>query len=182
MKAPLAFVGLGFIAALCIAEVPLRTQGNDVLLNKPAPAFVGSTASGKSYDLKSLVAKGPVFLYFIKQDCPVNARAVKFYNRIYQATGGNANFIGVINADADGYLAWSKRYSPPFPVVLDRNLKIIHAYRAERSPWVVQIGTDGKISNVWEGYSGDMLKELSARIGVKGPVDLTGAPDSASYG
>lgn len=152
---------------------------------KLAPAFAASTAAGKSFALKTLTAKGPVFLYFIKKDCPTNARAEKYYNRIFEASGGKANIIGVINADAEQYEAWDKRFKAPFPVVLDPQKKVIGAFQAERSPWVVEVGTSGKIAKVWEGYSEPMLKELFQAMAGNAnwsAANFSGTPMEPAYG
>src|SRR5437868_6067985 len=69
----------------------------------PAPTFSAKTASGKAYDLATITKNGPVYLYFIKKDCPINAVAVTFYNKIYSAYGDKAPILGILNGSPDEY-------------------------------------------------------------------------------
>lgn len=145
------------------------------MVGQKAPAFSGVLTDGKPTSLKGLLAKGAVYLYFIKKDCPVNGHAEKYFNRVFEASGGHANLVGVINANDEQFQRWQNRFQAPFPVILDQEMKIIGAYRAQRSPWVIEVGKDGKVSRVWDGYSATSLAELQTAVGAKG-ANLEGAP------
>src|SRR5437868_5296912 len=84
-----------------------------------APAFSAKTAEGKAYDLATLTKNGPVYLYFIKNDCPINAMANRFYNQIYAAYGDKAPLLGIINGSAAEYKTYNAQHKMPYPVVLD---------------------------------------------------------------
>ncbi len=154
----------------------------------PAPAFSGLASDGKTYSLSSIKKSGkPTLLYFIGHTCPVNAQAVKYYNRVANAYKGKVNFLGVIDTDRAGYDNWQRTFKSPFTVILDPQLKIINAYKAERSPWTILIDKTGKISHEWPGYSTGEINELSrviARVtkATVAKIDTSGAPESPRYG
>jgi peroxiredoxin Q/BCP len=153
-----------------------------------APDFSAQGNDGKSYTLASVTKKGPAVLYFIRTDCPTNDQALKYYVRIVNAYKGcKVPFIGVINGDLDRFNLWNRDFKVPFPVLLDPDKKIIHSWKAQRSPWVIMVAKDGKIMKEWPGYSNTFLKELSAMIakgsGVKEKTcDFSGSPTNPRYG
>ena len=156
-------------------------------VGKNAPAFTAKGSDGKNYSLRSLAAKGPVFLYFIKSDCPVNADAVKYYNKLGSSYRGKATFLGVINGDASVYRTWQAQYKATYPVLLDPGKKIITGFGAQASPWVIEVGKGGKIAKVWEGYSVKDLNALNSSMAKAAKVklvklDTTGAPSTNRYG
>ena len=152
-----------------------------------APYFTASTAQNKTYNLKSLTQKRPVFLYMIQASCGINAKAVRYYEAMFKAYKDKPNFIGLFDGNAKAFQAWQKVYKVSFPVLLDPNLKVIHAYHSERSPWLFKIGTDGKILNEWKGYSISSLEELNKLLAQNAgmpvqKVSFKGAPTQPSYG
>jgi peroxiredoxin len=153
-----------------------------------APNFSAKANDGKTYTLASVTKKGPVVLYFIKLDCPTNDQAFKYYERIAEAyKGTKTTFIGVINGDDFGCKEWTKSFKAKFPILLDPDMKIISSYRAQRSPWVIMVGKDGKIQKEWPGYSNGYLTELSNLMakgaGVKTKkCDFSGSPTNPRYG
>ncbi len=176
----LVAVGIGVLAQ------PLVAQGLKV--GSVAPSFSGVASDGKTYSLASVQKSGkPTVLYFIGASCPVNAEAVKYYNRVATAYKGSVNFIGVIDTDAAGYKKWQQRFNAPYPVMFDPSQKIIKAYKAERSPWTVFLAPTGKVGEEWPGYSVTDVNELgamiakSAKVPVK-KIDTAGAPTSSRFG
>ncbi|MEZ0326378.1 MAG: peroxiredoxin family protein [Fimbriimonas sp.] len=152
-----------------------------------APAFTSTGSDGKQHELKDYTAKGDLFLYFISDTCPVNAEAEKFYNRLSKAYEGKATILGVINTTDKGYKAWQAKFKAPFVVVFDPDLRIIRSYKANASPWMVQVGKNGKVAKAWPGYSAPALKEINAAMAKVGEVpvakiDFTGAPADMAFG
>lgn len=179
---------LALVAALAIGLGANQGVAQGTQAGKKAPGFSGKASDGKNYSLQSVVAsKKPTLLYFIGSTCPVNAQAVKYFNSIASAYKGKVNFLGVIDADKAGYDKWQKRFNSPFPVVFDPNLKIIHAYNAERSPWAVMVDSKGVIVDEWQGYSVEYLTEIGAAIAKSSKtkavkVNTSGAPGRPTYG
>jgi peroxiredoxin len=152
-----------------------------------AADFSAKGLDGKTYAKKALNAKGPIILYFIKHDCPINAEMVKYYNEVAANYKGKATFIGVINADKNVAKTWAAQYKPTYPVVLDPDMKIIRAYEAQMSPWATMIDKNGKVSKVWAGASQGYLKEINTSLAMMAKtkaasVRLAGAPQQPSGG
>lgn len=180
--AALLLAGAAVLAACSTdAGPPTVTAGS------PAPAFEAAASDGKTHTLDGLVAKGPVFLYFIKADCPINANAVKYYNRLGEAYAGKATLVGVIDRDAAGFEKWKGKYRPTYPVLFDPEKRIIQEYGAAKSPWVIQVSRGKTIAAAWDGYSEGQLAELNAGLAEAAgspptPVDLSGAPGKPTAG
>jgi len=184
-----SYLKLGIAAAIA-AVVGLSIAGFDSpqsKVGKAAPDFKATGSDGKQHTLASLTAKGPVFLYFIKATCPVNAEAVKYFNRVAEGYKGKVAFVGIIDGEKGEYETWQGKFKAPYPVLLDPDMKIIKSYDAMRSPWGVLVGKDKKIAKVWDGYSISQKNEISASIAGAGKVaavkiDTTGAPRNAAAG
>ncbi len=152
-----------------------------------APAFSAKSPDGKTYDLGGLTKNSAGYLYFVKKDCPINAQAVTFYNQLYTKYGAKTPMLGVFNGSADEYKIYQKDHHMPFPVVLDPNQKIIAAYGAERSPWVVEVSQTQIVGRTWKGYDQVYLQQINKALAeaVKSPVakmDFSAAPAEPRYG
>jgi peroxiredoxin len=183
---PFALVTLAsaLLAAGAFATPALTSQSQ--LIGK-APQFSATTADGKTYDLKSITKNGPVYLFFIKKDCPVTAGAMSFYTAIGKAYGAKTPILGIFSGDAKEYKAYDAEHKLPFPTVLDPSLSMIAAYKVQTSPWVVEVKADGNVARTWRGYSQTYLQQINkaAAAGAGMPVakiDFTDAPTDARYG
>jgi peroxiredoxin len=178
-------IAVAAVAAVCLLNA---SSAQSWKAGEKAPAFSAKANDGKTYTLASVTKKGPAVLYFIKTDCPTNEQAVKYYLRIAEAyKGSKVPFIGVINGDENACKEWNKAFNVKFPILLDPEMKIIRSWKAERSPWVIMVGKDGKIVKEWPGYSNAYLTELSGLIakgaGVKTKkCDFSGSPTNPRYG
>lgn len=174
--------------ALGISLVAQRSVAQSWKSGDAAPAFSGTASDGKTHSLASLRRTGkPTVLYFIGNTCPVNAQAVKYYVRVANAYKGKVNFVGVIDTNKAGYDQWQRRFKVPFPVIFDPEMKIIQAYKAERSPWTIMINAQGRITHEWPGYSVGEINELSQAIArankmTAARIDTSGAPQNPRYG
>ncbi|MBX7134425.1 MAG: peroxiredoxin family protein [Fimbriimonadaceae bacterium] len=177
----------GFVAALAVG-LYMQTDARVQKAGAKAPDFKATGSDGKSYTLKSFTgSKKPTVFYFIGATCPVNAEAVKYYNRVAEAYKGKINFVGVINANKEEYKTWQQRFKAPYLVLLDPDLKIINSFEAERSPWTILVDTNGKMTKTWVGYSVDEINQLSASIAgatkvTVAKVNTSGAPTSPRAG
>ncbi len=102
-------------------------------------------------------------LYFIKIGCPVNHRAAPFYEKIVDAYGEKANFVGVINGDEAEAKKWLKEYKSDMVILPDPDKKLIKGYGVDFSPWAVSVES-GKITNIWAGGSPKNLSEVNAMV------------------
>jgi peroxiredoxin len=179
---------LGGLASLAAFGMLTHADAGPPKAGTKAPEFKATGIDGKTYTLKSFTgSKKPTVFYFIGATCPVNAMAVKYYNRVAEAYKGKFNFVGIINANKAEYKTWQERFKAPYLVLLDPDLKVINAYKAERSPWTMLVDTKGTIVKEWTGYSIDLISQLSASIAgatkvAAKKIDTTGAPDSPRAG
>jgi peroxiredoxin len=152
------------------------------------PEFSAKGDDGKTYTLASLTKKGPAVFYFIKSPCPTNEQALKYYIRIANAyKGAKVPFIGVINADLDGFKSWNAPFKVPFRVLLDPEEKIISAWKIRSSPSIVMVDKSGKVVQGWPAYSKAYLQQLNELIAKASGVqtktcDFSGAPTNPRYG
>ncbi|HRI43960.1 MAG TPA: redoxin family protein [Fimbriimonadaceae bacterium] len=177
---------LGSVAAVAAMFV-FRTPAMAQKTGSNAPDFKATGTDGKPYTLKSFTGKKATLFYFIGSTCPVNAQAVKYFNRVATAYKGSANFVGVIDGDKAAYTTWNKQFKAPYLVLLDPKMKIIEAYGAERSPWAVLVDAKGKITKIWTGYSAKQINEIGGSLASASKVtakkiDVSGAPDSPRAG
>lgn len=152
------------VAVVAVASILPALGREEMKVGTKAPAFSASASDGKTYTLASLTKDGPVHLYFIKIGCPVNHRAAPFMKKLDGAYKNKSRVVGVINGSAADAKQWAKEYGTKFPILADPDLKIIHSYRADHSPWVVSVGKDGKVTKAISETSSTNLKGLNERV------------------
>jgi peroxiredoxin len=177
---------MSMVALIAVASLAMAGQGLPKV-GSTAPEFSAVGTDGKTHTLKSVTGEKDVFLYFISETCPVNAQAFKYYKRLSESYKDKANLVGVINADENGFKTWQKQFNAPFTVLFDPDMKIIRSYKAQASPWMIQVSSEGKIKKIWTGYSGPFLKQINtamaAAAGVaEANIDLKGAPADFMFG
>ena len=177
---PLATAGL----ALIVLAGGMTKQDRRLYLpiGSEAPVIEGvGVADGQAYSLKEMTARGPVFVIFWKDPCPHNPRAMPFINALTEAYGGKVQVLSVVRSSAEGARAWHEQFKPQHPLIADPGGALIEAYDMVYSIVPLQIGTDGKITAVFDGYGQTELTRLnqamaqSAGVPVA-EVDLARAP------
>jgi peroxiredoxin len=183
-----AFILGGLLAAGAIAGIACAQggQSDQAAQNAKAPEFSAKASDGKTYTLKALTEKKPVFLYFVKRDCGSNPMSVKLYNRLYNAYKGKVNFYAVINTDAEGFKGFASEYRAPFVALLDANKDVIKSYGIRASQTVVMVDTEGKRTK-FGGFGKESLAQLNAALAKAAgvdvqTVDLSDAPNGVAYG
>lgn len=151
----------------------------------PAMQLVGN--DGETHTLADLLDDGPVYLYFIKKDCPTNDKALPWYEKVFEGHDRPAAFVGVINGDRGVYDAWNERYDAQYLVLLDPDKEWIGHFKAERSPWVVEVLESGDVGRVWKGYSASAIAELDAALAKTEGVlplelDVSSLPEKNQFG
>lgn len=175
------------VLALAMQPTPAKAKAIDDEVKK-APSFSAKASDGKTYTLESLT-KGDkaLVLYFISYTCPINMEAAPFFKQIGEAYKGKVNFVGVIDGGPETYKEWNKEFGLKYPVLYDPDNKIIQAYKAEASPWIIVVNPSGEIEKTYKGYSDKSLQELSDRMAKHGKtksvkINVKGAPDFEMYG
>src|SRR5687768_5854338 len=185
LMASLAAVSM-LIACAPYEEAQDQGNGPAAAASASAPAFEALANDGKTYSLKGLTEKGPVFILFLKHHCSADPFASPLYNQVINAYGNKANFVAVINAGKNEADEHAKTYSLKFPVILDPEKKIIKAYGVKRSQQVIMVDTKGNMSPMG-GFGRDALSKLNASVAesLKVPVanvDLSNAPARTAFG
>lgn len=162
-----ALKALGVLLGASVLWSAVQTVSAKVDLLKvgdKAPAFSAGGTDGKTHTLASLTKEGPVFLYFIKEGCPVNHRAAPFITKMFGSYGEKANVVGVYNGDLDAAKSWQKRYGAKYPLISDPRLSIIRSYGVPYSPFMIAVEKNGKVSKILEGLSPKELDSANKLI------------------
>lgn len=167
---------------------PAPVQGQSQKVGGRLPSFSSKASDGKTYSSANLARTGkPTVLYFISHACPINAKAVKYYNSLAAAYKGKVNFIGVIDTSLAGHAKWKKKSLSTFPVILDPKRELIYKLKIDRSPWTIFLDSSGRVVDEYPGYSvPDLLEqnELLAKLTKSKivPINTAGAPKTTVYG
>lgn len=149
---------------------PLHWMTKDMLdaaqkeTNTVAPGFSAQSTEGVRIDLAGLIASGPVYLVFIKDNCPCSILAQPFFQRLYDAFGGKVAFIGITDGTLDQGKEWKAHFQMTFPLVSDPDKKLMHLFHAKGSAYSELIDTGGKIVKLWPGYNQSTLTNIDATI------------------
>ncbi|MFO7767803.1 MAG: redoxin domain-containing protein [bacterium] len=152
-----------------------------------APSFEGVTDDGAEVSLEAMLEEGPVFLVFWKESCPHNPRAMPSFNALKEGYGEEVQLLGVVRAAPEDTKDWAEQFDAAFPLLPDPEEKVILDYRTAFSIATFQIGQDGKIAKVFEGYGQDELKALNqAMAGAAGTapieLDMSRIPSRQTWG
>ena len=167
------------VGAVLVATGYLNLPNQDKELTGKAPAIEAKLSDGKDIKLADLTKDGPVYLYFVKKDCPVNAKAIDFYNSIYKAYSDKAPIVAVFNGTADELKEYNKTHATPYRVILDRDHKIVESYKVERSPWVIEVDRSGLVGKIWKAALRLFLVRV-ARVVCADAWARSGSSDAAS--
>lgn len=159
----LKVLGVALGASAVFAFHQAQATFDNLKAGDKAPAFSSSGTDGKTHTLASLTKEGPVFLYFIKEGCPVNHQAAPFITKMNAQYGGKANIVGVYNGSVEEAKSWQKRYGAKYLLISDPDLRVIRGYGVPYSPFLISVNKDGKVGKIFEGLS---AKELSTVNGM----------------
>ncbi|HWD41972.1 MAG TPA: hypothetical protein VG944_24240 [Fimbriimonas sp.] len=157
------------------------------MANHRAPDLTGISDQNKPIKLAPDNAPRPQFVLFIKDECPCSVNAQPIFNDLSRKYKGSVDFYGVIDGDVAKAKNYAGQFSVAFPVIGDKDLKIIHAYEAKAGVYSALIARNGHIVKMWPGYCVDILKEmndlLSQTAGIKTtPFDPEYAPTKRAAG
>jgi peroxiredoxin len=181
-----------FLAASALAGcTALVSATQDPAFHLPvgavAPNIEGKGTDGKDYALQTLIKDKALFVVFWKERCPHNPRASALFNAINKAYEGKATLIGIVNATDDGAKRWVDQFGLNYPLLSDAQKKFIKSYEMKFSIGTFQIGKDGKIAKVFDGYGMESMTALNEAMaeaaGMKpASVDLSTAPKRLTWG
>lgn len=155
-------------------------QANPLTVGAKAPAFSAETQDGQVVSSESLKGQ-PILVYFYpKDDTPGCTKEACGFRDNYSALKAKGVVIlGVSGDTAKSHAKFAKKYSLPFPLLADTDLKIAKAFGAYGEKTFMGrkfegihrmtflIGTDGKIKHAWtkvkaEAHPDEVLAALNA--------------------
>ena len=129
----------------------------------------------------------PLVLVFIKRGCPCSVEFEPFFHRLEQQYRDAADFVGVIDADADLARAYAAANKVPYRVLADPDCAIITRFEAKHGGYVALLGVDGNLDTLWPGCSAEMMRALGRRIAAlralaERPLDVSDMPKVLTTG
>ena len=96
-----------------------------------APAFKTKDAAGRSVELKQLLKKGPVVLYFYRgQGCPYSGKQLgQLQNSLQLLTAKGAQVMVITPETQENIGKTVAKTQASFPIVHDRNFATMTVYR-----------------------------------------------------
>ena len=179
-----------------LQELNFRTQADHLasstsigsLEGKDAPDFTLPATTGGQVSLDELAKGKPVLIFFVEKECPCCVGAKPFLERVRYKYEDVLNTVAIINADQPRADKWAKAVTALFPVLIDPELKVARAYKAERGAYTMLVSkSPSKIIKAYPGYSRSMLEDLGAAIAKESgvplrPIDTDGAPEKMVTG
>jgi peroxiredoxin len=129
----------------------------------------------------------PLVLVFIKRDCPCSVEFEPFFHRLEEQYRDAADFVGVIDADADVARAYAVANKVPYRVLADPDRAIIARFEAKHGGYVALLGVNDQFDSLWPGCSAEMMRALGRRIAALGalaerPLDVSDMPKVLTTG
>jgi hypothetical protein len=129
----------------------------------------------------------PLVLVFVKRGCPCSVEFEPFFHRLEQQYRDIAEFVGVIDADADSARAYAVANKVPCRVLADPDRAIIERFEAKHGGYVALLSVNGQLDTLWPGYSAEMMRALGRRIAglravAERPLDVSDMPKVLTTG
>ena len=130
---------------------------------KKAPAFTLPDDSGNKVKLSELKGKPVVVYFYPRDDTPgCTKEACAFRDRYDEIKKLGVHLLGVSTDDAETHAKFRKKYSLPFPLLVDQKHAMSEKYGAwreknmygkksmgiQRSTYLID--ADGKVAKVWK--------------------------------
>ncbi len=118
-----------------------------------APAFKAKDGQGRDVELKSLLKKGPVVLYFYRgQWCPYcNKQLSQLQDSLQMLTAKGAQVVVVSPETQDNIDQTVSKTKASFAIIHDRNFAIMKAYRTAFT-------VDNATATKYQGFGVDLKK------------------------
>jgi peroxiredoxin len=129
----------------------------------------------------------PLVLVFIKRGCPCSVEFQAFFNRLEARYRNGADFVGVIDADADSARAYAAANKVPYRVLADPDRALIAQFKAKNGGYVALLGVNSQLDTIWPGCSAEMMQALGRRIAdlrglAERPLDVSDMPKVLTTG
>lgn len=100
-------------------------------VGQKAPAFKGKDHNGNTVSLSDFKGKKLVLYFYPKDDTPgCTAEACNLRDNYKMLLKQGFSVLGVSPDDADSHQAFIEKYELPFPLLTDKDMKIMKTYEA----------------------------------------------------
>ena len=174
--AGLGLVGLG-VLAFGGDDVAAKLKEGD-----PAPAFALPAQDGKTYRLADLKGKWVVLYFYPKDDTPgCTKEGCDFRDQYARVKKTGAVILGVSKDSLESHRKFAEKFSFPFPLLADEDVKVCTAYGAFGPKTLygrifkgiirttVVIGPDGKVRKIFskvrvDGHVEEVLQVIEKGV------------------
>ncbi|MFH1024533.1 MAG: TlpA disulfide reductase family protein [Planctomycetota bacterium] len=126
-------------------------------------------ADGRTYELATALAKGPVLIVFFETECPTCGMVMPLMEKFrqgYAMKTGHFTVWGIsreVHAEVQKFVK-SKGFK--FPVLLDppRKQPTFKGYGVERLPAIVLVDTDGTVLAALDAWDRQKMNEFSRKV------------------
>jgi peroxiredoxin Q/BCP len=127
---------------------------------KPAPLFTLADAAGNQVSLKDFAGKDVILYFYPKDDTPgCTKEACGFRDSWKELSKANVVVLGVSADSTASHQKFAAKYKLPFPLLSDRDRKVMQQYGAYGEKMMYGKKTKGVIrSTVWIGPDGRVKK------------------------
>jgi peroxiredoxin len=141
-------------------------QMTTIVAGRTAPDFSLKSIDGTEYSLSSLLKRGPVFVSFFKESCPVCQFTFPFLERLYKRYGAkDVTFLGISQDNARATKEFADEYGVTFPIALDtEGYPASNAYGLTNVPASFLIETDGSVKIASMGFIKKDLEAVAAEL------------------
>lgn len=153
--------------------------------SSPAPLFELNDLNGEPWRLADWLARGPVWLFFLKGDCPTCGLVAPFIRRAHEELAGPALTVAAVMEEGPAAAArFSSAHGWALPVAAEPGpYRVSSACGLATVPTHFLIEADGRVARSGEGFVrsewNEVAAELAARAGRPGFElirDSDGAP------
>jgi hypothetical protein len=135
-----------------------------VLAQRRIEPFSAVAHDGARFAWPAAGVARPLVLVFIKRGCPCSVEFQPFFHRLEERYRDSADFVGVIDADADSARAYAAANRVPYRVLADPDRALIARFEARNGGYVALLGGNGQLDTLWPGCSAEMMRALGRRI------------------
>jgi len=142
----------------------------------PFPSAEFDDAEGQTYDLKRMVANGPLLLGIYKSSCASSKQMFPFLERLNERHHADGlTVLGVSQDSANITRSFARRYGITFPLLLEGDdYPVSRAFDIMATPTVFLIEPSGTVAYATMGFMKPALDALGDAV-----ADAVGKPHQA---
>jgi len=155
-----------FLIATAFAAVACSGPSSPLQPGDRAPDFRADDLTGRTIYLNAELSR-PVLLTFYATWCVPCRDEVPLLIDLHERLGEKVRVLCVVAdpENKDKVRSFASSLSIPYPLLMDKEQRIMAAYKVKKLPASFLIGTDGRIHSVFNALGTDELPALEEAIG-----------------